>query len=66
MSAGIARIGKKRKSDRERRRPPIREGRIEFSQAVKRTDPGSPLDKSAPEMVLAAAPPCANSDRGAN
>ena len=39
-----------RKTDREGRRPPIGEGRVEFREAVERTDTGSPIDESAPMM----------------
>ena len=37
----------KRKTDRERRRPLIREGRVEFRQAVERTVPRLPIDESS-------------------
>ena len=39
-----------RKTDREGRRPPIGEGRVEFREAVERTGTGSPIDESAPMM----------------
>ena len=41
-----------RKTDREGRRPPIGEGRVEFREAVERTDTGSPIDESAPTMEV--------------
>ena len=41
-----------RKTDREGRRPPIGEGRVEFRHAVERTGTGSPIDESAPTMEV--------------
>ena len=47
---GLQGWAEKRKTDREGRRPPIGEGRVEFRHAVERTGTGSPIDESAPTM----------------
>ena len=51
-----------RKTDREGRRPPIGEGRVEFREAVERTGTGSPIDESAPMMDVG----CSSLSRKAN
>jgi hypothetical protein len=54
---GLQGWAEKRKTDREGRRPLIREGHIEFRQAIERTSTGSLIDESRSRWTLAAPPP---------